>query len=149
MRADFGHSPSDEEVKDYCNKLLQSGRVIPGYGHAVLRVTDPRFIAFLEFGNKYIPNDEIFKIVKQLFELVPQILIQQGKAKDPWPNVDAGSGSMLYHYGLKEHEYYTVVFSVSRILGMSAQLILARGMNASIVRPKSVTTKFVKKSIQA
>ena len=149
MRADFGHSPSDEEVKDYCNKLLASGRVIPGYGHAVLRVTDPRFIAFLEFGNKYIPNDEIFKIVKQLFELVPQILIQQGKAKDPWPNVDAGSGSMLYHYGLKEHEYYTVVFSVSRILGMSAQLILARGMNASIVRPKSVTTKFVKKSIQA
>lgn len=82
-----------------------------------------------------------------MFELVPQILIQQGKAKDPWPNVDAGSGSMLYHYGLKEHEYYTVVFSVSRILGMSAQLILARGMNASIVRPKSVTTNWVKKQI--
>lgn len=147
MRADFGHSPTDDEVKDYCEKLLASGRVIPGYGHAVLRVTDPRFTAFLEFGNKFIPDDEIFKIVKQLFELVPNILIQQGKAKDPWPNVDAGSGSMLYHYGLKEHEYYTVVFSVSRILGMSAQLILARGMNASIVRPKSVTTNWIKKQI--
>ncbi len=147
MRSDIGHPPTDDEVKDYCQKLLDSGRVIPGYGHAVLRVTDPRFTAFLEFGNKFIPDDEIFKIVKQLFELVPPILIEQGKAKDPWPNVDAGSGSMLYHYGLKEYEYYTVVFSVSRILGLSAQLILARGMNASIVRPKSVSTDWVKKQI--
>jgi len=147
MRSDIGHPPTDQEVKDYCQKLLDSGRVIPGYGHAVLRVTDPRFTAFLEFGNSCIPDDEIFKIVKQLFELVPPILIEQGKAKDPWPNVDAGSGSMLYHYGLKEYEYYTVVFSVSRILGLSAQLILARGMNASIVRPKSVSTDWVKKQI--
>jgi len=147
MRSDIGHPPTDEEVKNYCQKLLDSGRVIPGYGHAVLRVTDPRFTAFLDFGNESIPDDEIFKIVKQLFELVPPILVEQGKAKDPWPNVDAGSGSMLYHYGLKEYEYYTVVFSVSRILGLSAQLILARGMNASIVRPKSVSTDWVKKQI--
>ena len=149
LRNDIGHSPTDNEVRDYCQKLLDSGRVIPGYGHAVLRVTDPRFTAFLEFGNSCIPDDEIFKIVKQLFEIVPDILIKQGKAKDPWPNVDAGSGSMLYHYGLKEYEYYTVVFSVSRILGLSAQLILARGMNASIVRPKSVTTNWVKKQTTA
>ncbi|CAN5643136.1 citrate (Si)-synthase [soil metagenome] len=144
MKAEIGHAPSDEEVKKYCENLLNSGRVIPGYGHAVLRVTDPRFTAFINFGNESIPDDEIFKIVKQLFEIVPKILLEQGKAKDPWPNVDAASGSMLYHYGLKEYEYYTVLFSVSRILGLSAQLILARAMNSSIVRPKSVTTKFVK-----
>ena len=144
MKSDIGHAPSDAEVKEYCEKLLSSGRVIPGYGHAVLRVTDPRFTAFINFGNESIPDDEIFKIVKQLFEIVPKILTEQGKAKDPWPNVDAASGSMLYHYGLKEYEYYTVLFSVSRILGLSAQLVLARAMNSSIVRPKSVTTKFVK-----
>jgi citrate synthase len=148
MREDIGHSPTDEEVKKYCEDRLSSGRVIPGYGHAVLRVTDPRFTAFIDFGNEFLPEDETFKIVKQLFDIVPKILLEQGKAKDPWPNVDAASGSVLQHFGLKEYEYYTVLFGVSRILGFSAQLILARGMNAPIIRPKSVTTEWVKKTIK-
>lgn len=144
MREDIGHSPSDEEVRTYCLDLLNNKRVIPGYGHAVLRVTDPRFTAFVEFGKKTMPDDEIFKIVEQLFEIVPKILIEQGKAKDPWPNVDAASGSLLHHYGLKEYTYYTVLFSVSRALGLCAQLIIARAMNAPLIRPKSVTTNWVK-----
>lgn len=144
MREDIGHSPSDEEVRTYCLDLLNNKRVIPGYGHAVLRVTDPRFTAFLEFGKKCMPDDEIFKIVEQLFDIVPKILIEQGKAKDPWPNVDAASGSLLHHYGLKEYTYYTVLFSVSRALGLCAQLIMARAMNAPLIRPKSVTTNWVK-----
>lgn len=144
MREDIGHSPSDEEVRTYCLDLLNNKRVIPGYGHAVLRVTDPRFTAFVEFGKKTMPDDEIFKIVEQLFDIVPKILIEQGKAKDPWPNVDAASGSLLHHYGLKEYTYYTVLFSVSRALGLCAQLIMARAMNAPLIRPKSVTTNWVK-----
>lgn len=144
MREDIGHSPTDEEVRTYCLDLLNNKRVIPGYGHAVLRVTDPRFTAFVEFGKKTMPDDEIFKIVEQLFEIVPKILIEQGKAKDPWPNVDAASGSLLHHYGLKEYTYYTVLFSVSRALGLCAQLIMARAMNAPLIRPKSVTTNWVK-----
>lgn len=144
MREDIGHAPSDEEVRTYCLDLLNNKRVIPGYGHAVLRVTDPRFTAFVEFGKKTMPDDEIFKIVEQLFEIVPKILIEQGKAKDPWPNVDAASGSLLHHYGLKEYTYYTVLFSVSRALGLCAQLIMARAMNAPLIRPKSVTTNWVK-----
>jgi citrate synthase len=144
MREEIGHAPTDEEVKQYCLSLLNNGRVIPGYGHAVLRVTDPRFTALLEFGKRCMPEDEIFKIVEQLFDIVPKLLIEQGKAKDPWPNVDAGSGSLLHHYGLKEYTYYTVLFSVSRALGLCAQLIMARAMNAPLIRPKSVTTNWVK-----
>lgn len=147
MRKDIGHSPSDEEVREYCQNLLNNKRVIPGYGHAVLRVTDPRFTAFLNWGKENIPNDETFKIVEQLFDIVPKILIEQGKAKDPWPNVDAASGSLLYHYGLTEYEYYTVLFSVSRILGLTAQTIIARAMNAPLIRPKSVTTNWVKNQV--
>ncbi len=147
MREEIGHSPTDEEVKAYCQKLLDNNRVVSGYGHPVLRITDPRFTAFLEFGKNTIPDDEMFKIVKQLFEIVPDLLVAQGKAKDPWPNVDAASGSLLYHYGIKEYEFYTVLFGVSRILGFSSQLILARAMGAPIIRPKSVTTKWVKKQI--
>ncbi|MCY7361011.1 MAG: citrate (Si)-synthase, partial [Ignavibacteria bacterium] len=148
MREKIGHSPTDDEVKAYCQNLLDTGRVVSGYGHPVLRITDPRFTAFVEFGSKIIPDDETFKIVKQLFEIVPDLLIAQGKAKDPWPNVDAASGSLLYHYGIKEYQYYTVLFGVSRVLGYSAQLILARAMSAAIIRPKSVTTEWVKKQIE-
>jgi citrate synthase len=148
MREEIGHSPTDDEVKKYCQNLLDNNRVVSGYGHPVLRITDPRFVAFLEFGKEVMPDDETFKIVKQLFEIVPDLLIAQGKAKDPWPNVDAASGSLLYHYGIKEYEFYPVLFGVSRILGFSAQMILARAMGAAIIRPKSVTTEWVKKQIK-
>lgn len=147
MREDIGHAPTNEEVQTYCQNLLDKGGLVIGYGHAVLRITDPRFTAFVEFGDKNIPDDEIFKMVKQLFAIVPDLLIKQGKAKDPWPNVDAVSGAMLHHYGVKEYEFYTVFFGVSRILGFSAQIILARAMGFPIIRPKSVTTEFIKKQI--
>ncbi|KAA0210149.1 MAG: citrate (Si)-synthase [Ignavibacteriaceae bacterium] len=147
MREEIGHSPTDEEVKEYCLDVLAQKRVIPGYGHAVLRVTDPRFTAFLNFGKEEMKDDEIFKIVRQLFEIVPKILIEQGKAKSPWPNVDAVSGSLLYHFGLKEYIYYTVLFSLSRTLGLTSQLIIARAMHSPLIRPKSVTTKWVKSQI--
>lgn len=149
MLSEIGHSPSDDEVRTYCKNLLDNNRVVSGYGHPVLRITDPRFMAFLEFGKKNIPDDETFKVVRQLFEIVPDLLIAQGKAKDPWPNVDAASGSLLYHFGIKEYEFYTVLFGVSRILGFSAQLILNRAMGAPIIRPKSVTTDWIKEQLSS
>lgn len=145
MRDDIGHAPSDEEVKNYALNLLNNKRVIPGYGHAVLRITDPRFTAFMKFGDEVIPCDPIFRMVKQIYEIVPQILIEQGKAKNPWPNVDAISGALLHHYGLTEYEYYTVLFSVSRVLGLSAQLIMSKIIQTPLVRPKSVSTEWIKK----
>ncbi|MCU0371907.1 MAG: citrate (Si)-synthase [Ignavibacteria bacterium] len=149
LRDDIGHTPSDGEVKEYCQNLLNNKRVIAGYGHAVLRVTDPRFTAFVNFGNKYFPDDEIFGIVKQLYNIVPKLLIEGGKAKDPWPNVDAASGALLHYYGMTEYEYYTVLFSVSRVLGLAAQLILNRALYRPIIRPKSVTTAWLKKQLSA
>lgn len=147
MKEDIGHSPTDDEVRKYCQDLLDRGGLVIGYGHAVLRITDPRFTAFHDFGKKHLPEDEVFKIVAQLFQIVPDLLKEQGKAKDPWPNVDAASGSMLYHYGMKEYDFYTVLFGVSRILGFSSQMIIARAMSSSLIRPKSVTTDWIKKEI--
>ncbi|MBS1518546.1 MAG: citrate (Si)-synthase [Bacteroidetes bacterium] len=147
MQEDIGESPSDEEVKKYCKNILDKGGLVIGYGHAVLRITDPRFSAFLDFGKNHLPDDNVFKIVSQIFEIVPGLLMEQGKAKDPWPNVDAASGSLLYHYGMKEYEFYTVLFGVSRILGFSSQMILARAMGSALIRPKSVTTEWIKKEI--
>jgi citrate synthase len=147
LRDDIGHPPTDEEVKNYCEGLLNNNRVISGYGHAILRVTDPRFTALVNFGNTYMPDEPIFKIVKQLFDIVPNLLLSRGKAKDPWPNVDAASGSTIYHYGITEYEYYTVLFAVSRALGLSAQAVWYRALNLPLIRPKSVTLEMMKKQL--
>ncbi len=143
----FGGAPTDEQLREFAQERLDKGLVIPGYGHAVLRVTDPRFTAMLDFGKKYIPNDERFIAVEKLFNIVPQILIEQGKAKDPWPNVDAATGSLVYHYGIKEVDYYTVLFSVSRSLGICSQLILSRAVGEPITRPKSITTAWLESAV--
>ncbi len=67
-------------------------QVIPGYGHAVLRITDPRYTAQREFAKKFMPDDPLFKIVSTVFEVVPGVLTEHGKTKNPYPNVDAHSG---------------------------------------------------------
>lgn len=141
----FGGTPTDEQLEKFAWETLNAGRVIPGYGHAVLRITDPRFDAFLSFGKKYMPEDPVFQTVAKVFEVVPTVLKQVQKINDPWPNVDAGSGALLYHYGLTEFSYYTVLFSVSRALGIGAQSVISRAYGLPITRPKSLpTSKYAK-----
>ncbi len=136
----FGGTPTEKELEKFAWETLDSGKVIPGYGHAVLRITDPRFDAFLRFGQKYMSDDPVFATVERVFNVVPEVLKQVKKIKDPWPNVDAGSGALLYHYGLKEFSYYTVLFSVSRALGITAQSVISRAYGLPITRPKSLPT---------
>ena len=143
----FGGVPTDQQLKDFAWETLNSGKVIPGYGHAVLRVTDPRFSAFLAFGKEYCMDSEVVQTVVKVYDIVPGVLKEHGKAKNPWPNVDAGSGSLLYHYGLTEFPYYTVLFSVSRAMGMCSQLVVNRALGTAIERPKSVPTAWIKKQV--
>ncbi len=140
----FGGKPTKEQIKKYSEDTLASGKVIPGYGHAVLRVTDPRFTAFYEFGKKNNIDSPVFTAVADIFEVVPEILKGIPKIKNPYPNVDAISGSLLYHYGLKEFSYYTVMFGASRILGLAAQAVVNRALGMPITRPKSVSYDWIK-----
>jgi citrate synthase len=136
----FGGVPSAKQLEQFAWDTLNSGKVIPGYGHAVLRKTDPRFTAQLEFGKAHFSTDEIFSLASLVYDVVPEVLRAQGKAKDPWPNVDAISGSLQYHYGVREFDFYTVMFGVSRMLGVSANAVWARALGQPIERPKSLTT---------
>jgi citrate synthase len=135
-----GKIPTEEEMKQFVWDTLKGGQVIPGFGHAVLRKTDPRYMAQREFCLKHLPDDPLFKYVDLLFKVVPKILVEQGKAKNPWPNVDAQSGVIQWYYGLKEYDFYTVLFAVGRALGVVANIIWDRGLGYPIERPKSVTT---------
>jgi citrate synthase len=141
--------PTEDQLRDFAWGTLRAGRVIPGYGHAVLRATDPRFTALMEFGKRVCPTDRVYQVVERLFRVVPDVLKEHGKAKNPWPNVDAGSGALLYHFGLTMFDYYTVPFAVSRSLGICAQMIWSRGLGLPIIRPKSVGTDWIRSFVKA
>ncbi|HMN32730.1 MAG TPA: citrate (Si)-synthase, eukaryotic [Chitinophagaceae bacterium] len=137
--------PTKEQIKEFIIKTLQEGKVVSGYGHAVLRKTDPRFIAQMEFAKKHCPDDDLIQTVWNIYEVAPPILSATGKIKNPWPNVDAHSGSLLKHFGLIEEDFYTVLFGVSRALGVLASLCWDRVYGFPIERPKSITSKQINK----
>lgn len=139
--------PSKEQIVDYIHQTLQAGKVIPGYGHAVLRKPDPRFIAQMDFAKKYIKKSDIIDVVWTLYDVVPSILSSLGKVKNPWPNVDAHSGAVLVHYGLTEQNFYTVLFGVSRALGVLAAQTWARALALPLERPKSLNLNSLKQLV--
>lgn len=149
VRDHFGGLPDREALADFARQTINSGQVIPGYGHAVLRVTDPRFTAQLDFGNENFPDDEIFRLAKMVYDVVPQVLMDTGKVKNPWPNVDALNGTMQHHYGVTEFDFYTVLFGSSRILGLTSHAVWARALGKPIERPKSLTTAMLEEMIES
>lgn len=149
VMGDVGGQWDRKSLEKYIWDTLKSGKVVPGYGHAVLRKTDPRYTCQREFALKHMPNDKLFKLVSDLYEIVPGILTEQGKTKNPWPNVDAHSGVLLQHYGLTQSDYYTVMFGVSRAIGVLSQLVISRALGFPIERPKSETTLSLKALVGA
>ncbi|EYE95868.1 citrate (Si)-synthase CIT1 [Aspergillus ruber CBS 135680] len=149
MKQSVGSDLSDQSIKDYLWSTLNSGQVVPGYGHAVLRKTDPRYVSQREFALRKLPDDPMFNLVSQVYKIAPGVLTEHGKTKNPFPNVDAHSGVLLQYYGLTEANYYTVLFGVSRALGVLPQLIIDRGLGAPIERPKSFSTEAFAKLVGA
>jgi len=139
-------TPTKKQIATYVQKTLDEGKVIPGYGHAVLREPDPRFTAQRVFAQEYIKDSDIIETVWKTFDVVPDILKGLGKVKNPWPNVDAHSGAILVHYGMKEFPFYTVLFGVSRALGVLAAACWSRALGMPLERPKSVTSDWVKET---
>jgi len=135
--------PSEDEMKQFVWDTLNSGQVIPGFGHAVLRKTDPRYLLQREFSLKNLKDDDMFKYVDILYRVVPPILKEHGKAKNPWPNVDAHSGMIQWHYGVTEYDFYTVLFGIGRAIGITANIIWDRALMYPLERPKSITTKMI------
>ncbi|KAH0294037.1 citrate synthase, partial [Aureobasidium sp. EXF-3399] len=151
MRDHIGEDFTEKDVKDYLWTTLNSGRVIPGFGHAVLRKPDPRFDALLAFGDAHedIKNNSLFQLVRTNSQIAPGVLTEHGKTKNPYPNVDSGSGVLFHHYGFQETLYYTAIFGVSRGLGPLAQLIWDRALGLPIERPKSIDLKGLLKAAEA
>lgn len=148
LQEEIGEVPTKDELREYISKTLESGQLVPGYGHALLRKTDPRYICQREFALKHMPDNPLFRLVSMIYKVAPPILQNSGKIKNPWPNVDAHSGVLLQFYGLKEINYYTILFGVSRALGVFSSLIWDRALGLPIERPKSLSTDMLMRMVQ-
>lgn len=148
VQGEIGESPSKDQLRDFVWATLKGGKVVPGFGHAVLRKTDPRYTCQREFAIKHLPDYPMFQLVSDLYEVVPDILTQTGKVKNPWPNVDAHSGVLLQYYGISEENFYTVLFGVSRSIGVLSQGIWSRALGLPIERPKSLTVDAILQRVQ-
>ena len=140
-----GKVPSKAEIKQFVWDTLNSGQVIPGYGHAVLRKTDQRYALQRDFCLTHLKDDLLFKYTDMLYQVVPDILKEHGKAKNPWPNVDAQSGVIQWHYGVTEYDFYTVLFGIGRAIGISTNIIWDRALGYPLERPKSISTDMLEK----
>ena len=147
VKAKFGGVPSREDLYKFAWDTLNGGHVIPGYGHGVLRVIDPRFVTLMDFAKKRFPDDELVRLAEMVLDVVPSVLKEQGKAKNPAPNVDAISGTLQYYYGVRDFQFYTVLFAVGRALGVTANYVWARALGQPIERPKSLTTKMLEDEV--
>jgi len=79
--------------------------------------------------------------VKACYEVIPGELEKTGKVSNPWPNVDCGSGALLMHFGLKQFDYYTVLFGISRAFGTMSSMVWSRALGLPIERPNSTTVE--------
>jgi citrate synthase len=147
IRDEFGGVPTADQIREHAWKLLRANRVIPGFGHAVLRDLDPRYVALRNFALQACPDAEMFRIAELAYQVIPGVLTEHGKAKNVQPNVDAISGVLLYCFGVTQPRFYTALFGTSRCLGMLAQLILNRIIGTPLTRPKSITTVWIKEHL--
>lgn len=148
LQETIGSDPTEKAIESYIWSTLKAGQVVPGYGHAVLRKTDPRYTCQREFALKHLPHDPLFSLASKVYEVAPRVLTEHGKTKNPWPNVDAHSGVLLHHYGLTQQDFYTVLFAMSRAIGALSGLIWDRILALPIERPKSLTTDAIKKLVE-
>lgn len=132
-----------DRVEAFVRKTLDDGGKIYGFGHAVLRAEDPRATILYEVAEEVCPDDPLFATARTLRSVAVRVLRDMPKVSNPYPNVDAVSGSLLNATGLTESDYYTTLFGLSRITGIAAQIVDERtrfrgGKGVPIYRPKYV-----------
>ena len=112
-----------DEIEAMVRNRMANKQLIFGFGHAVLRAEDPRATIQYELGKTICPDDELFQTALALRERAVKVLKENPKISNPYPNVDAVSGTLLNSQGLTDSDYYTVLFGFARIAGIAAQIV--------------------------
>jgi len=137
---EIGEHPTFEKVSAWIRSILTNNGLVYGFGHAVLRVEDPRATIFYKTAQTHFSQDRMVQMAVLIREAAPPILKENPKIADPYPNVDAISGTLLSAAGFPYPEYYTVLFGMSRVVGIGAQIVYERtlargGKGVPIYRP--------------
>ena len=140
---EVGEKATEADVEKFIRDRLANKQLVFGFGHAVLRVEDARATVLYDFAKKYYPKDPLVKIALLLRTAGSKVLSENPKISDPHPNVDAVSGTVLTAAGFDYPEYYTLLFGLSRCVGISIQIVYERcearqGKGTPIVRPKYI-----------
>ncbi len=136
--------PTDaDKVNAFLNKLWDNKEKLFGFGHAVLRVEDPRATVQYKLGEEICPDSPLYLMAKAMRIHGVAFLKNQPKVSNPYPNVDSVSGSLLTSMGFDKEDYYTVLFGMSRCVGIAAQIVYERefarnGKGTPIIRPKYI-----------
>lgn len=143
MLKELGRDATAEDVEAYMRKILANNGLIFGFGHAVLRVEDPRAKILYDYAEKNFPENPLVKIAGLIRSVGPKVLKENPKISDPYPNVDAISGTVLAAAGFNYPDYFTVLFGLSRAIGIAIQIVYERvyardGKGTPIVRPKYI-----------
>lgn len=141
MADELGPKATPVQVEELLRKRLANHKLIFGFGHAVLRVEDPRATVLYGMAEEHYPDDPLVGMALLLRLVGPKVLSENPKIADPYPNVDAISGTLLSASGFPYPEYYTVLFGLSRCVGIARQIVYERteargGKGTPIVRPK-------------
>ena len=135
-----GAQATASDVEHLIRQKLSNKQVVYGFGHAVLRVEDPRYTLFYEYAKKHFPDHPLIKIAFLLREQGTKVLKENPKISNPYPNIDAITGSVLMAAGFPFPDYYTILFGLSRCVGIAIQILYEReearsGKGTPIVRP--------------
>lgn len=141
--SEVGENATDEEVEALIRKRLNENQLVFGFGHAVLRAEDARAAVLYDYADRHFSEDPLIRTAEILRRVGPKVLKENPKITDPYPNVDAISGSVLAAAGFAYPEYFTVLFGLSRVVGIAIQIVYERlearnGKGTPIVRPKYI-----------
>ncbi|WP_194847722.1 citrate (Si)-synthase [Candidatus Neptunochlamydia vexilliferae] len=140
---EVGENATAADIEQFVRKKLENKEKIFGFGHAVLRKEDARATIFYDYAEKHFADHPLVKIAFLLRTEGTKVLKENPKISNPYPNIDAMSGTLLTAVGFPYPEYYTVLFGLSRSVGIATQIVYERleareGKGTPIVRPRYI-----------
>jgi citrate synthase len=143
LLTELGENATEEQIREILERKLANQELIFGFGHAVLRVEDPRATLLYQVANQFYSEHPLVKMAQLLRKVGTKVLQENQKIADPYPNVDAISGVLLSVAGFPYPDYFTILFGMARIVGISRQIVYERlearqGKGTPIVRPKYI-----------
>ncbi|WP_338741393.1 citrate synthase [Haloplanus salilacus] len=122
---------SDADPREWIESAVDDGRRVPGFGHRVYNVRDPRANILAEYSERLgdISGDP------KWYEYSVTIEEFMTEEKGLAPNVDFYSASMYYQMGIPL-DTYTPIFALSRVGGWIAH-VLEQYEDNRLIRPRA------------